>query len=81
MKPDARAAKVHAALARLQLSLDYQITRTGPLEPVLTCLNVVHASAVQLDSLNSLEVHIEMPQHTLLTMHSTARELPLCCCS
>lgn len=53
---------MHAALARLQLPLDYLLTRTGPLEPVLTCLNVVHASAAQLDSLTTLEVLLRVPQ-------------------
>jgi hypothetical protein len=62
VKPDARAAKVHAALARLQLPLEYRITRTAPLEPLLTCLNVVHASAAQLDSLTTLEVQFDVPQ-------------------
>jgi hypothetical protein len=58
VQPDARASKVHAALDRLQLPLDFRITRTAPLEPLLSCLTVLHTAAVQLDSLNALRVRL-----------------------
>lgn len=56
MKADERASKVRAMLNRLQLPLEFRIQRGSPLEPMLDCLRVIHASDTQLDDISSAEV-------------------------